>query len=924
MADGCPTPVWVTDTEGGVRFVNRAYREFFNTTYDQVEGGKWQPLIHPDDAPEYIGKFLDAVREHLPYRAEARVRRGDGEWRWLSSHGEPEWASNGDFLGHVGLCLDITEPRQAEEALRSGEEKFRQLAENIREVFWMMNAAASEILYVSPAYEHIWERTCEDLYQNPMAWLDAIEIDDREQAHSVFLRQMQGEQIESTYRIRTPGGEQRWIRDKAFPVRDQAGEIIRVVGIAEDITERKQVETAVREAKEAAEAASRAKSGFLANMSHEIRTPMNGVIGMTGLLLETELTPQQRKYAEIVRTSGESLLTLINDILDFSKIEARRLELENIPFNLRIVLEDATQLLWVKAREKGLELVCVIEPDVPLQLRGDAGRLRQIVLNLAGNAVKFTFRGDVIIRVHLEREDSRSAVIRFAVEDTGIGIPVDRQADIFSPFTQVDGSTTRKFGGTGLGLAISGQLVELLGGHIGVESEPGHGAKFWFTAAFEKTPDESRHRESLPCLHSARVLVVDDNAASRLHVCTLLGERGCRSSEASNAENALDMLRTAVRDADPYRLVLVDLEMPGMSGEDLCRRIHSDPELRGVILIRVTSAIKRGDARWCGALGFTTCLAKPIRQRRLYGTLALALGWNPKHEACYECRSASRSVSEPWQRRARILIAEDNICNQQVLLAILEKMGCRADAVANGKEALASLRSIPYDLVLMDCQMPEMDGYEAAASIRDPQSGVCTEIPIIALTAHAMIGDREKCLAAGMNDYLAKPVHPSTLAAMLEKWLPREIGSSLFGAVPQSDESAAASPPVFDEPAFLRRLMGDRDLARTIIGTFLEDILKQLAASRKKPRGQGDLRCRRAPDPLDQQRRRKPRQRCALHGVAVEMEQFGNTGNLVAMSARLPELRQQFRLLREAMRNSGCVQPDRHGPQYEKNVDRRR
>ena len=335
MADGCPAPMWVTDAEGEVRFVNRAYHEFFSATWEQVQGSKWQPLIHPDDAPEYVGRFRRAVSDRTAYSAEARARRGDGTWRWVESHAEPRWSQSGECLGHVGLTLDITDRRKAEQALRSSEEKFRQLTENIREVFWMMDAAGSEILYVSPAYEEVWGRSRDDLYRDPAAWAKAIEPEDRENALSFFHRQMQGELVASEYRIRTPRGEVKWVRDRAFPIRDQQGKMHRVAGIAEDITESKQAAAAMHLAKEAAESANRAKSEFLANMSHEIRTPMNGVIGMAGLLLDTDLTPEQRQYCETVRSSGESLLSVINDILDFSKIEAGKLEMDVLDFDLR-------------------------------------------------------------------------------------------------------------------------------------------------------------------------------------------------------------------------------------------------------------------------------------------------------------------------------------------------------------------------------------------------------------------------------------------------------------------------------------------------------------------------------------------------------------------------------------------------------------
>ena len=889
IADGCPAPMWMTDAEGGVRFVNRIYREFFGTTYQQVEGGNWQPLLHPGDAPGYLDAFQRAVRQHTSFRGETRVRRGDGDWRWVATYAEPRWTPDGEFLGHVGLSPDITDRRQAEEALRTSEEKFRQLAENVREVFWMMNAAGTEVLYISPAYEQIWGRTCESLYRNPMDWLEAIEPDDRERAHAVFMRQMQGEDLESEYRIRTAAGHQKWIRDSAFPVLDQAGQMTRVVGIAEDITERKHAEAAIQKAKEAAEAANRAKSEFLANMSHEIRTPMNGVIGMAGLLLESALTAQQRQYAEIVRSSGESLLTVINDILDFSKIEARKLELEILDFHLRTTLEDATRLVCARAREKGLDLVCTLGPDVPLHLRGDSGRLRQVLLNLIGNAVKFTARGHVIVGAEVDREDGRSAVIRFSVEDTGIGIPANRQADIFSPFTQVDGTTTRNFGGTGLGLAISGQLVSLLGGAIGVDSEPGKGSTFWFTAVFEKQTDEPAAPPEEPVeLQNAHILLVEQHQSSRRHTARLLLDRGCQPHQASGADDALVMLRTAARAHHPYRAVLVDIDMP--QEKDLCRRIQADPDLTETALIRITGDARWRRALWCDPRGFGACVSKPILPARLYESLAAALNQNPDPHPPGGRAFGARSYC------ARILVAEDNITSQRVALSILAQLGYRADAVANGKEALATLRSIPYDLVLMDCQMPVMSGYEAAALIRDPRSGVLNpKIPILAVTAHAMKGDREKCVASGMNGYLTKPVNPAAISAAIDQWLPEAAANSVIS------QPESAPTPVFDEAALMERLMGDRDLARTIVEVFLEDLPKQLVALGSYLEAGDSDSAQRQAHTIKGAASAVGGQ--ALQDVASEMEQRGKTGDLEAMSARLPELHQRFEAVSRALQN---------------------
>jgi len=770
LADGCPAIMWVSDAGGGVTFANRTSREFFGEPFDRLEGCGWISLLHPDDAPDFLRMVMRSLRDRTGFQGEVRLRRADGEWRWMAAHAAPRWSPAGEFLGHVGIGLDINARKQAEVAVVASETRFRQLAENIREVFWMMNPTGTDVLYVSPAYEQVWGRKCEDCYLNPTDWLEAIEPEDRESAHATFLRQLAGEHVESLYRIRTPRGELKWIRDQAFPVRDPAGRTIRVVGIAEDITERKQTEASLREAKEAAEAASHAKSQFLANMSHEIRTPMNGVIGMTGLLLDTELTSEQREYAEIVRSSGKALLALVNDLLDFSKIEAGKLELERLDFNLEAPLEDAAQLLMPKARGKGLELSWSLDPGVPVRLRGDPGRLRQILLNLGGNAVKFTDKGSVAIRAQLERQDERSATIRFSVEDTGIGIPAARQGEIFSPFTQGDGSITRKYGGTGLGLSISKQLAELLGGRIGVESEPGRGSRFWFTAVFEKKPADQ---------------VVESPA--------------------------------------------------------------------------------------CGARAGS--------------------------EAAPDGRSSAGGKCS-----GRVLVVEDNVTNQQVALALLKRLGCRADAVASGKEALASLRRIPYDLVLMDCQMPEMTGYEASALIRKPESGVLNpRIPIVALTAHVMSGDREQCLAAGMDDHIAKPVEPETLAAALGVWLPHPGNESAGDGRARSGPARpprAARSTVFDEAALLERLMGDRELAARIIGAFLEDIPKQLAALQAHLAAGNTVAARRQAHTIKGAAANV--NGAALQNAAQEVEHAMDSR---AMAAHFTELERQFDAARDAMRS---------------------
>jgi PAS domain S-box-containing protein len=784
----------------------------------------------------------------------------DGQEIWASVTKVPIYTQAGTIAGLVGLSRDITQLKQTEQALRQAEEKYRAIYENSVEGIFQ-TTRDGHFLSANPALARLYG------YPSPdelVAALTDIEhqlyVDPTRRDEFSRLMREHGEVSGFESQVYRKDKSVIWISESARTARDAAGNFLYYEGIVEDISVRKQAELEREKAREAALESARTKAQFLANMSHEIRTPMNAITGMTGLLADTRLTKEQREYVETIRNSTETLLSVINDILDFSKVEAGKLALEVIDFDLREAVESGVEMLAERAHKKNIELACWIEPDVPARLRGDPVRLRQILTNLVSNAVKFTEKGEVLVHVTRWEESPTSEVqrpraegglwtldpglrtlLRFEIKDTGIGIPPQAMSRIFQEFTQADGSTTRKYGGTGLGLTISKQLVSLMQGEIGVESTPDAGSTFWFKVPFEKQPaaDSAVSSSLIASLAGLRALLVENNATQRRILRQQLQQWNLQEEEAVSADQALAMMQEAARSGAPYPLLIIDLDLPETDGLSLAQTIKNDPQLAASRILMLTTLISRLNTTTMRATGISACLVKPVRQARLLECLndvmsaSGALDNAERGTRNAESGCSALRVPRSAFPTVRILLAEDNAVNQRVAIKQLKKLGFSADSVSNGNEVLAALQRVPYDIIIMDCQMPEMDGYEVTRRIR--QSGSDSYIHlraapyIVALTANALQGDRERCLAIGMNDYLTKPLHLHELEAVLQRALLR---LAPVPPAPVPEPAPAPEPEALDRTVIngLKELRepGQPDPLRELVDLFLKDAQPRL------------------------------------------------------------------------------------------------
>jgi PAS domain S-box-containing protein len=845
LLENLPQNMFRKDTAGRFTFVNQRFAETVGRAREEILGRTDTDLFPPELAAKYREDDRRLMESRKPYETIEEHHTPDRGRFFVQVIKTPLVDAKRNVIGIQGIFWDVTERKQMEELLAFERDLLRSLLDNVPDRIYFKDTR-SRFLRCSLAMarrlgldnpDEVVGKTDFDFHPRP----NAEEYFNDEQRLLATGEPL----INKVERQTASDGAEIWASVTKVPLRNRAGEVTGIIGISRDITALIRTERELAVARDTAIESTRIKSRFLAAMSHEIRTPMNAIVGMTGLILDTELSPQQRDFAETIRTSAYALLNIINDILDFSKIEAGRLTFETIDFDLREVVESAVELLAQRAHGKGVEIASLVPDEVPVQVRGDPNRVRQVLINLLGNAIKFTERGEVLVRVTKERELQSRAVLLFAVNDTGIGIERDAQERIFHPFTQADGSTTRKYGGTGLGLAISKQLVELMGGQMGVESEPGKGSTFWFSLPFEVQGGAAGARAPAATdLKGLRVLVADDNAAQRQVLQQITGSFQMQAVTVADGDAALAQLTKEAAAGRSFDFILADAAMPRTDGLALARAIRANGAWASVKIILLAPLGQTLDPAAVQSAGVHACLLKPVKRGRLFACLAAvrsgAAGeFDPAQLPCPSAAGADAPRAAASPKPARILLAEDHDVNRKVALLQLEKLGYRADCVGNGRELIEALARATYDIVLMDCHMPVMDGYEATRQIREDERAAIKAGPsrapiyIVALTANALPGECEQCLAAGMDDYVIKPVDLIELDAALQRKRDRVRPGA---PVAVADDAPSLDLTVIQHLRELRE-PGQPDPLADLVGLFLCDapdrLTKMLAVMMK-------------------------------------------------------------------------------------------
>lgn len=818
--------IYTLDMQGRTTYANAASQRITGYTLKEMAGKHQHELLHhsrADGTPYPVTEcpIYKAFTEGCTTSVESDVFwRKDGSSYAVEYTATPLRDHAGVINGAVICFRDITHRKAIQQKLKESEDRFQRAVVGSNNGLWDLNFETSEV-YFSPRFKELLGYTDEEMRASFEDWGQRLHPDDKARVFAERQKHLEHKgPYDIEYRLKVKSGDYKWFRSKGQATWDKDGKPLRMAGSLSDISRRKEVEAQLIEAKNRAEEATRLKAEFLANMSHEIRTPMNGVIGMTNLLLDTELSASQKRYAETVVNSAESLLQIINDILDFSKIEAGKIDLEAISFDLQILCEDVCEMMAFKAHEKRIELLIRYPHDAPRFCIGDPSRVRQILFNLVNNAIKFTDNGHVLLAVSAKPAPDGKVAFRIEIEDTGIGIPADKVDVIFNKFSQADQSTSRKFGGTGLGLSICRELSRMMGGNIGVRSTHGVGSTFWFEIVLEEDKSGVRNYAVpvIEALKGLRILVVDDNETARTITTEQLLPYGVQITEAKDGKEAMERLQTNAQ----FDIAVIDYMMPHMDGEDLGRQIKQNPETEDISLLMITSAPQRGDKDRMEAIGFAGYLNKPLAHWQLRDALSIIAGARKENKTIpivtqHNLKEAKPRVQPNAAIRQQfnnvhILLAEDNPVNQTVAMKMLEKYGCRVTVANNGEEAVKHLKQRNFDLVFMDCQMPIMDGYEAARTIRkleEHQNRM--RLPIVAFTAHAMRGDDKKCIEAGMDDFITKPVRQSDLERVLMQWLPEEKrkgGSSdkTEGTANRQTTETVLDPTSFDD---FKELMGD-------------------------------------------------------------------------------------------------------------------